>query len=82
MHGDECVGSTRGWERFGTIPADFHYVAPPMRLTSHAAICQCWYNSSMKRLIWLADTRAHVKKFPDRIRDDIGYALYAAQVGE
>jgi phage-related protein len=36
----------------------------------------------MKELIWLADSRFRVKSFPAGIRDDIGYALYAAQIGE
>jgi phage-related protein len=36
----------------------------------------------MKRLTWLADSRAHVKSFPAGVQDDIGYALYAAQLGE
>ena len=36
----------------------------------------------MKRLTWLADSRSNVKSFPARVQDDIGYALYAAQVGE
>src|SRR4051794_23568640 len=36
----------------------------------------------MKRLIWLADSRSKVKSFPGGVQDDIGYGLYAAQVGE
>lgn len=36
----------------------------------------------MKRLTWLADSRAHVKRFPASVQDDIGYALYIAQLGE
>lgn len=36
----------------------------------------------MKDLTWLADSRSRVKLFPAGIRDDIGYALYAAQLGE
>ena len=36
----------------------------------------------MKRLAWLADSRARVKSFPAGVQDDIGYALYAAQLGE
>jgi phage-related protein len=35
----------------------------------------------MKNLTWLADSRSNVKSFP-RVQDDIGYALYAAQLGE
>jgi phage-related protein len=36
----------------------------------------------MKNLTWLADSRSRVKLFPARVREDIGYALYAAQPGE
>ena len=36
----------------------------------------------MKNLTWLADSRSNVKSFPAGVQDDIGYALYAAQVGE
>jgi phage-related protein len=36
----------------------------------------------MKGLTWLADSRSRVKSFPAGVQDDIGYALYAAQLGE
>jgi len=36
----------------------------------------------MKKLTWLADSRSNVRSFPAGVRDDIGYALYAAQLGE
>ena len=36
----------------------------------------------MKNLTWLADSRSAVKSFPAGVQDDIGYALYAAQLGE
>ena len=36
----------------------------------------------MKNLTWLADSRSKVKSFPAGVQDDIGYALYAAQLGE
>jgi len=36
----------------------------------------------MKVLAWLADSRYRVKSFPAGVQDDIGFALYAAQVGE
>jgi phage-related protein len=36
----------------------------------------------MKNLTWLADSRFTVKSFPAGVQDDIGYALYAAQLGE
>jgi len=36
----------------------------------------------MKKLTWLADSRSKVKSFPAGVQDDIGFALYAAQLGE
>ncbi len=36
----------------------------------------------VKSLTWLADSRLRVKSFPAGVQDDIGYALYAAQLGE
>jgi phage-related protein len=36
----------------------------------------------MRNLTWLADSRSRVKSFPAGVQDDIGYALYAAQLGE
>jgi hypothetical protein len=42
----------------------------------------CQYRHSvgrMKKLAWLADSRANVRSFPAGVRDEVGYALYAAQ---
>ena len=36
----------------------------------------------MKKLTWIADVRSNVKSFPVAVQDDIGYALYVAQLGE
>jgi phage-related protein len=36
----------------------------------------------MKNLTWLADSRSSVKSFPSGVQDEIGYALYLAQLGE
>ncbi len=36
----------------------------------------------MKKLTWLADSRADVKRFPASVQDGIGYALYVAQSGD
>ena len=36
----------------------------------------------MKNVVWLADSRSTVKSFPAGVQDGIGYALYAAQLGE
>ena len=38
--------------------------------------------AAMKKLTWIADSRSNVKSFPAGVQDDIGYALYAAQLGE
>ena len=35
-----------------------------------------------KKLTWLADSRSRVKTFPAGVQDDIGFALYPAQLGE
>ena len=52
-----------------------------------ALIARCTYANigmyqRMKNLTWLADSRSNVKSFPAGVQDDIGYALYAAQLGE
>jgi phage-related protein len=36
----------------------------------------------MKNLTWLADSRSKVKSFPVGVQADIGFAFYAAQLGE
>ena len=36
----------------------------------------------MKRLTWLGDSRVKLKAFPPPVQDDIGYALYVAQLGD
>ena len=36
----------------------------------------------MRKLTWLFDSRSTVKSFPSGVQDDIGYALYVAQLGE
>ena len=36
----------------------------------------------MQNLTWLADSRSNVRSFPAGVQDDIGYALYVAQLGE
>ena len=37
---------------------------------------------SPKPVIWLGDTLATLRTFPQEVRDEIGYALYLAQVRE
>ena len=36
----------------------------------------------MKKLTWLVDSLANLRSFPPPVQDDIGYALYVAQLGE
>jgi len=36
----------------------------------------------MKQLKWLADSRERLKAFPSEIQDDMGFGLYAAQLGK
>jgi len=36
----------------------------------------------MKDLIWLGDSLAVVRTFPPTVRDDVGFALYVAQLGQ
>jgi phage-related protein len=45
-------------------------------------LCQYRHVRRMKTLTRLADSRSNVKSFPAGVQDDIGYALYAAQLGE
>ena len=35
-----------------------------------------------KPVVWIADSLARLKEFPAEVQDEIGYALYLAQVGE
>lgn len=35
-----------------------------------------------KPVIWLVDTRTTLKSFPQEVQDEIGYALYLAQIGD
>jgi len=52
------------------------------RLTLRPAYANIGMYRRMKNLTWLADSRSNVKSFPAGVQDDIGYALYAAQLGE
>ena len=36
----------------------------------------------MKKLVWLVDSQSSLKTFPSSVQDDIGFALYLAQVGD
>jgi phage-related protein len=36
----------------------------------------------VKRLRWLADSRFSVRAFPAGVQDEVGFALYLAQLGE
>ena len=52
------------------------------RLTPYPGYANIGMYQRMKGLTWLADSRSRVKSFPAGVQDDIGYALYAAQLGE
>ena len=52
------------------------------RLTLNSTYANIGMYQRMKTLTWLADSRSNVKSFPAGVQDDIGYALYAAQLGE
>ena len=51
-------------------------------LTLHPIYANIGMYQRMKNLTWLADSRSNVKSFPAGVQDDVGYALYAAQLGE
>lgn len=36
----------------------------------------------MKKLVWLADSCSRLRLFPAAVQDDVGFALYLAQLGE
>jgi phage-related protein len=35
-----------------------------------------------KPVVWLGDSLRRLRDFPDDVRDEIGYAIYLAQLGE
>ena len=35
-----------------------------------------------KPVIWMGDSLARLKTFPSTVQDEVGYALYLAQIGE
>ena len=35
----------------------------------------------LKPVVWIGSSRKDLKKFPDPIQDQVGYALYVAQLG-
>lgn len=35
----------------------------------------------LKRLVWIGSSRFDLKAFPEEVQDEIGYALYQAQLG-
>ena len=39
-------------------------------------------NEVKKPVVWLGNSLDELKKFPDEVRDEMGYALYQAQIGE
>ena len=39
-------------------------------------------NKASKPLVWLGNSLAELRKFPDLVQDEMGYALYQAQIGK
>ena len=39
-------------------------------------------NEVNKPVVWLGNSLDELRKFPDEVRDEMGYALYQAQIGE
>jgi phage-related protein len=63
-----------------TVGAKRRWAVPG--LTLHPIYANIGMYQRMKNLTWLADSRSNVKSFPAGVQDDVGYALYAAQLGE
>jgi len=38
-------------------------------------------SSHVKSIVWVGSSKSDLKAFPDEVQDDIGYALYLAQIG-
>ena len=36
----------------------------------------------MKRLVWIGSSLEDLRKFPEEVKDGMGYGLYLAQIGE
>ena len=36
----------------------------------------------MKKIIWLGNSRKNIIKFPEAVKERVGYALYLSQLGE
>lgn len=52
------------------------------QLDSPRKVGQNWHiRARMKKLTWLGDSLANLKVFPAAVQDDIGFALYVAQLG-
>ncbi|MEL6579267.1 MAG: type II toxin-antitoxin system RelE/ParE family toxin [Cyanobacteria bacterium J06621_12] len=39
-------------------------------------------NEANKSVVWLGNSLDELRKFPSEVRDEMGYALYQAQIGE
>ncbi len=39
-------------------------------------------NEASKPVVWLGNSLDELRKFPDLVRDEMGYALYQAQIGK
>ncbi|MCK4603623.1 MAG: type II toxin-antitoxin system RelE/ParE family toxin [Deltaproteobacteria bacterium] len=39
-------------------------------------------HKELKNIVWIGSSREELKKFPEPIKDEIGYAIYRAQEGK
>ncbi len=39
-------------------------------------------HKKLKNIVWIGSSREELKKFPEPIKDEIGYAIYRAQEGK
>lgn len=44
-------------------------------------ICEVDETSRVKNIVWIGSSLEDLKKFPDEVKDVMGYALYQAQIG-
>ena len=38
--------------------------------------------NGIKQIVWVGSSHADLKKFPSEVQDEMGYALYVAQIGD
>ncbi len=49
-------------------------------------VCHNWHVAEnmplLKPLVWIGSSRGDLRKFPEDVQDEVGFALYQAQLGE